>query len=59
MLRLGLQRSDPRERTGPGYVKTAEGTSVPQLRESRKKPGPAREARDYCCEVLKERLGLP
>ena len=43
-LRFGLQRSDPRERTGVGCVNTAwRGASARQLagRESRKKSGPA------------------
>ena len=39
-LRLGLQRSDPRERTGVGCLK---GASMPQLarKESGKNSGPA------------------
>ena len=48
-LRLGLQRSDPRERTGVGCMKGASapqlavGASAPQLagRESRKMSGTA------------------
>ena len=43
-LRLGLRRSDRRERTGVGGVNTVlKGTSAPQLagRESRKKYRPA------------------
>ena len=44
-LRLGLRRSDPRERTGVGGVNTA-----PRLggRESGKRSGAAEEARDHC-----------
>ena len=48
-LRLGLQRSDLRERTGVGCVNSLKGASVPQLtrRESGKKSGTAEQARDF------------
>ena len=58
-LRLGLQRSDPREGTGVGCVKRAQ--SAPQLagRESGETAGPAKEARDHCFRVCEERGFLP
>ena len=46
---LRLPGSDPRERTGIGcHEGILRGTSKTQLREYREKPGPTREARDYC-----------
>lgn len=57
MLRLWCWKSDPRERTGVDSMKKSEGASASQLRESGKKPGPSREARDHCWGVCKEKSG--
>ena len=57
MLRLWCWNSDPRERTGVDCMKKPEGAIASQLRESGKKPGPAREARDHYWGVCKERGG--
>ena len=56
-LRLGLWRTDPRERKGWLHEDSLKWASVQQLarRESGKKSGPAREARDHCFGVCKER----
>ena len=60
-LRLRLQSSDPRERTGVDCVKTPEGVTAPQLarRESRGKSGTAKEAKDHSFRVREERAFLP
>ena len=62
-LRFLLQRSDPRERTGVGWLceDSLKGASALQLagRESGKKFGPAKQARDHCFRVHKERGFLP
>ena len=62
-LRLGLRRSDPRERTGWLCEHSLKGASVPQLagRESGKKSGDAEETGDFflpLCFLVREQRGL-
>ena len=56
-LKLGLRKSDPRERMGWLREHSLKGASAPQLarRESGKNSGPAQEARHYCSGVHEER----
>ena len=52
ILRLGLWESDPGESIGLTVWRQPEGLGcgLPEPRESRKKPGPARDARHHCWE---------
>ena len=62
-LRLRLQRSDHRKWTGVGWLSedSLKGARASQLagRESGKKSGPAKEARDHCFGVHEERGSFP